>query len=59
MYYAKIYAQYPEILSYTLSTGMIKYKLKKKEYAEMLFNQVIAKDSNYRETIETFKDNNR
>ena len=59
MYYEKIHTQYPEILSYTLSTGMIKYKLKKKEYAEMLFNQVIAKDSNYRETIETFKDNNR
>ena len=59
MYYEKIHTQYPEILSYTLSTGMIKYKLKKNEDAEILFKQVIAKDSSYRETIETFKENNR
>ena len=59
MYYDKIHTQYPEILSYTLSTGMIKYKLKKEEDAEILFKQVIAKDSSYRETIETFKENNQ
>ena len=59
MYYEKIHTQYPEILSYTLSTGMIKYKLKKIQDAEILFKQVITKDSSYRETIETFKENNR
>ena len=59
MYYEKIHNQYPEILSYTLSTGMIKYKLKKVQDADRLFEQVIAQDSSYRQTIEIFKENNR
>lgn len=59
MYYEKIHNQYPEIVSYALSTGMIKYKLKKIAEAELLFKKVLAKDSSYKETIEVFKDNNK
>ncbi|MEO6541670.1 MAG: tetratricopeptide repeat protein [Ferruginibacter sp.] len=59
MHYQRIHEQYPNELNYTLNMGMIKYKLKKTMDAELLFSQVIAGDSSYKETIETFKDNNR
>lgn len=58
MYYEKIHNQYPDVVSYTLSTGMIKYKLKKKQDAEILFKEIIAKDSSYKYTIQKFKDSN-
>lgn len=59
MHYEKIYNQYPDILTYKLNIGMIKFKLKKTLEAELMFNKVIAQDSSYRETIENFKENNR
>ncbi|MEO7307656.1 MAG: tetratricopeptide repeat protein [Ferruginibacter sp.] len=59
MHYERIHEQYPDVLIYALNTGMIKYKLKKTQEADLLFDQLIARDSSYRATIEVFKDNNR
>lgn len=59
LHYEHLYQNYPDMINYTLDLGLTKYKLKKKKEAEKLFNEVIAKDSSYRETIDVFKDNNR
>jgi tetratricopeptide (TPR) repeat protein len=56
MHYSKLKDEYPDILPYSLSLGMIKYKLKKFKEAELLFDTVIKADSNMVYTIEAFKD---
>ncbi|MFM6926100.1 MAG: tetratricopeptide repeat protein [Ferruginibacter sp.] len=58
-HYEHLLENHPDIISYSLAMGMIKYKMKKSDEAEVLFDKVIAKDSTYRETIHIFKDNNR
>jgi tetratricopeptide (TPR) repeat protein len=59
MHYERVHEQYPNELNYSLNLGMIKYKLKKTEEAEQLFDQVIEEDNSYKETIDLFKDNNK
>lgn len=59
MHYEKIHDQYPDVLTYKLNIGMIKFKLKKMLEADLMFSKVIAEDSSYKETIEIFKENNR
>lgn len=59
MHYEKICNQYPDILDYNLTTGMIKYKLKKKKEAEPFFAKALALDSSYKETIDYFIENNK
>ncbi len=54
-----LHQNYPDMVSYTLDMGMAKHKLKKKKEADKLFDEVIAKDSSYRETIDIFKEDNR
>jgi tetratricopeptide (TPR) repeat protein len=49
----------PDMISYSLDMAMTKYKLSKLAEADKLFVQVIAKDSTYKETIDTFKEDNR
>ncbi|MBL7702989.1 MAG: hypothetical protein JNM14_12115 [Ferruginibacter sp.] len=59
LHYEHLHQNYPDMISYTLDMGLAKYKLKKKTEANKLFEEVLAKDSSYRETIDIFKDNNR
>ncbi len=59
MHYENVHNQYPAVLTYTLNLGMIKYKLNKKPEGDAFFKKVLAQDSSYKETIETFKINNR
>lgn len=58
-HYEHLVEKHPDIISYTMAMGMIKYKLKKSDEAEDLFDKVLAKDSSYKETIDIFKINNR
>ena len=58
LHYEHLLQNYPDMVSYSLNMGMTKYKLKKKKDADQLFEFVIAKDSSYKETIDTFKENN-
>jgi tetratricopeptide (TPR) repeat protein len=58
VHYEHLLQNYPDIISYPLDMGMIKFKLKKKEEAEKYFDKVIATDSSYNETIRIFKENN-
>jgi len=58
LHYEHLHQNYPDVISYTLDMGLTKYHLKKKDEAEKLFDEVIAKDSSYRETIDIFKDDN-
>jgi tetratricopeptide (TPR) repeat protein len=59
IHYEHLLQNYPDIISYSLDLGMVKLKLKKKEEADKFFDQVIAKDSTYTYTIETFKEANK
>lgn len=59
LHYEHLHQNYPDMVSYTLDVGMTKYKLKNKKEADKLFDEAIARDSSYRETIDLFKDNNR
>ena len=59
MHYEKIHNQYPDVITYKLNLGMIKFKLNKKQDADLMFKKVMAQDSSYKETIETFKEYNR
>ncbi len=59
LHFEHLLQNYPEMISYSLDMGMIKHKLKKKAEGDKLFDEVIAKDSSYRETIDIFKDDNR
>ncbi len=58
-HYEHLRQNHPDMVSYTLNMGMVKYKLKNKLEAGKLFDEVIAKDSSYRVTIDIFKGNNR
>lgn len=58
LHYEHLLQNYPDMISYSLDMGMTKHKLKKKKEADKLFDEVIAKDSTYKETIDIFKDNN-
>jgi tetratricopeptide (TPR) repeat protein len=58
LHYEHLHQNYPDMISYTMDMGMAKHKLKKKKEADRLFDEVIAKDSSYKETIDTFKENN-
>ena len=58
LHYEHLLQNYPDMVSYSLNMGMTKHKLKKKKDADQLFEFVIAKDSSYKETINTFKENN-
>ena len=58
-HYEHLLQNHPDIISYSLDMGMIKSKLKKSAEADILFNKVIAADSSYQQTIDTFKENNR
>jgi tetratricopeptide (TPR) repeat protein len=58
LHYEHLLQNYPDMVSYSLNMGMTKQKLKKNKEADQLFDEVIAKDSTYKETIENFKDNN-
>lgn len=49
---------YPKMLSYALDLGMTKQKLKKKNEADQLFDEIIAKDSSFKQTIEDFRQYN-
>jgi tetratricopeptide (TPR) repeat protein len=46
---------HPEIASYPLNMGMIKFKMKKSAEADTYFNRALIIDSNYKETIDYFK----
>lgn len=59
VHYEHLLENHPDIVSYSLAMGMIKYKMKKIKEAENFFDTVLAKDSSYRETINIFKDNNQ
>lgn len=59
LHYEHLHQNYPDMISYTLDMGLVKYKLKKKKEAEKFFDEVLAKDSSYQQTIADFKDNNR
>jgi tetratricopeptide (TPR) repeat protein len=59
LHFEHLVQNYPDMISYSLDMGMTKYKLNKLAEADKLFVQVIAKDSTYKETIDTFKENNR
>lgn len=59
MHYEHLLQNYPDIISYPLDMGMVKFKLKKKEEAEKFFDKVMATDSSYIETIRIFKENNQ
>lgn len=59
LHYEHLNQNYPDMISYTLDLGLTKLKLKKKKEADKLFDEVIAKDSSYRGTIDLFKENNR
>ncbi len=58
LHYEHLLQNYPDMVSYSLNMGMTKHKLKKKKEADKLFDDVIAKDSSYQETIDVFKENN-
>lgn len=58
LHYEHLRQNYPDMITYTLNAGLTKHKLKKKDEADRLFDEVIAKDSSYRATIDVFKDNN-
>lgn len=59
LHFEHLVQNYPDMISYALDMAMTKYKLNKLAEADKLFVQVIAKDSSYKETIDTFKENNR
>ena len=59
MHFEHLVQNYPDMISYALDMAMTKHKLNKLVEADKLFVQVIAKDSAYKETIDTFKENNR
>ncbi len=59
LHFEHLHENYPDMISYTLDMGMTKHKLKKKAEGDKLFDEVIAKDSSYRETIDIFKEDNR
>jgi len=59
VHYESLLEKHPDITSYLLAMGMIKFKEHKKEEAEGMFEKVLAADSSYKETIEVFKINNR
>ena len=58
-HYEHLLQNHPDIISYSLDMGMVKLKLKKKQEADKFFEKVIATDSSYTYTIETFKEANK
>ena len=58
-HYEHLLQNHPDIISYSLDMGMVKLKLKKKQEADQFFEKVIATDSSYIYTIETFKEANK
>ncbi len=58
-HYEHLLQNHPDIISYSLDMGMVKLKLKKKQEADNFFEKVIATDSSYTYTIETFKEANK
>jgi tetratricopeptide (TPR) repeat protein len=59
LHFERLLENYPDMVSYSLNTGMIKQKLKKKDEADRLFDKVLSMDSSYKETIDDFKENNK
>jgi tetratricopeptide (TPR) repeat protein len=59
LHFEHLLENYPDMISYPLNTGMIKFKLKKIAEADELFDKVLLLDSSYKETIDVFKTNNR
>ena len=59
LHYEHLLENHPDIISYSLDMGMIKFRLKKPQEADKLFDKVIATDSSYAYTIQFFKENNR
>lgn len=57
-HYAHLLKDYPDMASYLVNMGMIKYRLKKRNEAEVYFEKGIRQDSSYKETISIFKLNN-
>lgn len=58
-HYAHLLQDYPDIATYLINMGMIKYKLDKKIEGEPYFEKALVQDSSYRETISVFKENNQ
>jgi tetratricopeptide (TPR) repeat protein len=58
-HYEHLLQNYPDIISYSLDMGMIKFKLKRSAEAEKLFDKVISSDSSYAHTIQVFKEANK
>lgn len=48
----------PDVATYLLYGGMIKYKLNMKPEADLLFNKLLIVDSTYKETVADFKEYN-
>lgn len=59
IHFDHLYQTYPDMVSYFLDMGMTKHKLNKKDEGDKLFDQLIAKDSSYRETVDIFRADNR
>lgn len=57
-HFEHLFETHPKIASYALDMGMIKQKLKKTAEADKYFEQAMAMDSSYKETILVFKKNN-
>jgi tetratricopeptide (TPR) repeat protein len=57
-HYGHLLENYPDMIEYSLYSGMIKYKLKKNNEADLLFEKVISMDSSYRYTIQEFREEN-
>ena len=57
IHFTKLRSQFPDMVDYPFSLGMIKYHQGKMQEADELFEHVLATDSSLIEVIETFKDN--
>lgn len=58
-HYENLLEKHPDIISYSLAMGMIRFKQHKNQEADSLFEKVLSTDSSYKETIDVFKMNNR
>ena len=58
LHYEHLLQNHPDMISYSLDMAMTKHKLKKTDEAVRLFEEVITKDSTYKETIDIFKEDN-
>ncbi len=58
LHYQNLVQNHPEMISYALDMGMTKHKLNKIAEADKFFDQVITRDSTYKETIEIFREDN-